>query len=86
MTNLLHVSEHSRIRMKQRGLRPEDVDFIVRHGTRCGDKQYLSRSDVNWLINEAKQTIARASRLKGKTVVVSDDTIVTVYHDRYRSS
>ena len=82
----MRYSKHAQVRLKQRALRKADVDFILQHGSRDGELQFLCREDVQELISQAKLLISIANRLKGKSVVVAGNVVVTAYHDDQRRS
>jgi hypothetical protein len=74
------LTGHAAARLRQRGLRDRDVDFILRHGTDTGDGAILAGKDVQRLIKDAKRIIDNAQRLKNKRVVALGGTVITVFH------
>jgi hypothetical protein len=78
------LTMHAEARLRQRGLRERDVEFILRFGTDHGDRVILSAQDVQRIIIEAKRMITMAERLRNKTVVANDGEIITVFHANRR--
>ncbi len=92
----LTVTRHGETRMRQRGFRDSDLEVIYDYGTDIGhDRIMLTRQDVTERTGELKsmltrqdaaknstikQQIAQIQRLTDKTMVVSDNSLVTVYH------
>jgi hypothetical protein len=74
------LTKHALARVRQRGLRERDVDFILRFGTDTGDGVILSARDAQQVIAEAKRYIGLAERLKNKMVVDDGNVIITVLH------
>ena len=82
MSGLVY-SGHARMRMQQRGLRERDIELIVDLGTRVSEDAYiLRRQDVEREIELRRREIQALSRLRGRKVVVAEDTVVTGYHPR----
>ena len=76
-------SHHAQARMQQRGLRERDIELIVDLGTRVSEDAYiLRRRDVDREIELRRREIQALSRLRGRKVVVAEDTVVTGYHPR----
>jgi hypothetical protein len=73
-------TKHARVRIRQRGLREGDVEFILNHGTDTGDGAILADKDARRVIAEAKKQIDMAERLRNKRVVADGDEIITVFH------
>lgn len=74
-----HLSEHAQKRARQRGLRGQDVAFVVEHGTLVGRGVVLSDTDVAALESEAWTTIEAARRLRGTFVAIAGDTVKTAF-------
>ena len=78
--NTAALSYHAEVRMRQRGLRNEDVALILRCASDIGDDVYfLSRKDADREIRQRKQEIQALERLCGQKLVVADSTVVTCY-------
>jgi hypothetical protein len=56
-------TNHAYARIRQRGLRERDVEFIVNYGTDTGDDTILAKTDARRVIPNAKRTIRMAERL-----------------------
>jgi len=74
------ISSHGVARMQQRGLRHQDIDLLLAHGTCVGDRVVFSNKDAASRITQLKREIERCERLKGKCIVVRDDVVVTAFH------
>lgn len=72
-------TKHAHARIRQRGMREQDVEFILNHGTENGDRVFLSARDADALILKAKKMIAAAERLKNKMVVIRDGKVITAF-------
>lgn len=72
-------SQHALGRMRQRGFREADVDYIIERGTPTGEGYLLTGRDVAERLTELKSEIERLRRLKGAFVAVADGTILSVY-------
>ena len=81
---MIGLTRHAEARLRQRGLRERDVEFILRFGTDSGDRVILSAQDVQRIIMEAKRMIAMAERLVNKTIVATDGEIITIFHANQR--
>jgi hypothetical protein len=66
--------------MRQRSLREDDVEFILRHGTETDDGVLLTARDVQELVRGAKRLIETAERLRCKRVATRDGAIITAFH------
>jgi hypothetical protein len=77
---VIALTNHAVVRARQRGLRKEDVDFILRVGTDIGDGVMLTVKDAQEIITEAKRIINRAERLKNVRVVAADGKVITAFH------
>lgn len=79
------LSHHAEVRMCQRGLRPSDVELILRCASEIGEDVYfLSRKDAEREIRRRKQEIQALERLRDQKLVVADDTVVTCYRSLRR--
>ena len=79
-----NLTIHARARVRQRGRRDEDVDFVLRHGTDTGDGVLLTNKDVQRLVTSAKHLIDMAERLKGERVVADGEQVITVFRANRR--
>ncbi|WP_025898762.1 hypothetical protein [Sneathiella glossodoripedis] len=79
----LIISNHASTRMQQRGLRRSDLDLIFSCASEmCDGSYFLSRKDVRREINRRKREIQKLERLKGKRIVIANETVVTCYHSQ----
>ena len=67
-------------RLRQRGLKESDLDFIITNGTIKGRTAMLTNKDRARLIEQAKKTISIVTRLSRKQIVVDGDDVITVFH------
>lgn len=76
----LEFSEHSLMRVRQRGVNEADVAAIMSIGTLVSDDSVLLlEQDVDREIREYKYKIATLERLRGCRVVIAGSKVVTVY-------
>ncbi len=85
-----HYTQHGQQRLQQRGFKKEDVDTILRYGTRLHDSQarlfFLTKTDVHQAIASMKKIMDQLQRLKGSAVVLGDkDEVITLYHASKKS-
>lgn len=80
----LDVSRHAKARMRQRGLRHEDVQFVCEHGTETAKGYLLTERDAESLEAEARHMLLKAQRLRGVLVPVAENTAKTVIHTTRR--
>jgi hypothetical protein len=77
----LAFTRHACQRMQQRGLKVADVDIIFEYGTQVDDARVmLTDHDAAQAIRARKHEIAILERLKGKTLVIDGDSLITAYH------
>jgi hypothetical protein len=80
------LSRHAEARMRQRGFRDTDIQFVLDAATPIADDAVLlTEKDVAREITKRKREIQDLERLKGSTLVVEDGVLVTVYHAKWRS-
>ena len=74
-------SQHSLMRIRQRGLREADIQPILEAGTSVDeDSVLLLQRDVDREIRKLKKKIATLERLKGCRVVLGAmENVITVY-------
>ena len=74
------ITQHALERLRQRGLKESDVEFIINNGTIRGTKAMLTNKDSEEIIRKAKKTISLTTRLAGKQITIDGDDVITVYH------
>jgi hypothetical protein len=75
------LTSHARTRMRQRGLRDEDLKLVLATATQVSSDAYmLTRKDVDREIAIRKQEIRLLERLESCKVVVVDGAVVTCFH------
>lgn len=71
---------HAETRMRQRGIRSEDVVLILECGTQIDDETWFMRDrDIRREIERRKREIQALGRLKSKKVVMRGEQVVTAY-------
>ncbi|MDV7145636.1 hypothetical protein R3X27_23380 [Tropicimonas sp. TH_r6] len=84
MTSLT-LSRHAEARMRQRGLRDDDLSLVLEVASAVTSNAFiLTDKDVTNEIRRLKRRIQRVERLRGTKVVVAEDTVVTAYHSNPR--
>lgn len=74
------ISRHAETRIRQRGLRHDDVHFVCRHGTETKTGYLFTDHDAAALEAEARYLLHKAQRLRGVFVAVAGDTAKTALH------
>ncbi|MGQ0664754.1 MAG: hypothetical protein ACT4P2_14480 [Pseudomonadota bacterium] len=80
----MRFTEHGWTRLAQRGLRPSDVDLILRFGTEVADGYLLRRRDVSEAVSGIKRTMQQLERLRGSFVVTGESSVITAYRPTRR--
>ena len=75
----LELTRHVEQRLRQRGLRECDLEFVLRHGSHLGDAVVLTNKDAEAAIAEHRREIARLGRLRGTAVFTKESAVVTVF-------
>jgi hypothetical protein len=75
----LELTRHVERRLRQRGLRECDLEFVLRHGSHLGDAVVLTNKDAEAAIAEHRREIARLGRLRGTAVFTKESAVVTVF-------
>lgn len=73
------VTKHADVRMRQRGRRPKDIEFVLTHGTETPEGILLTRRDVDAIEQEARRVIALARKLQNVFVPCVDGTVKTIF-------
>ena len=75
------LTAHAEWRMAQRNVRADDLDYVLRHGRHIrvpgGHYVFLAERDV-----PEEDRAGRGGQLIGTTVVVYEDSVITVYRNR----
>ena len=81
MLNSHELTSHARTRMRQRGMRDEDLRLVLATASQVANDAFmLTRKDVEREIAIRKEEIRQLQRLKSYKVVVVDGTVVTCFH------
>ena len=72
-------TRHVLSRASQRGVRPADLDLILRYGTETPNGVILTRSDFAEIDRQHKKLIGRLSHLVDKFVVMRGGYMATVF-------
>ena len=78
-------SQHIRIRCQQRGIPERDLAPVARYGTETSDGLILTGKDIADAVRDMKRKINRLSKLKGVSIPMDGETMITAYRaDRRR--
>ena len=69
-------TRHAEKRMRQRGMRTDDIALVLACGTQIDDDAYLLRD------RDVRQSIEALQRLRNRKVVVREGAVVTAYPSR----
>lgn len=76
------LTKHLKARVRQRGLREDDVLVVMRLGEEWGDGIIMITERVaRREIEVRRREIARIQRLACKAVVARDNHVITAYHE-----
>lgn len=74
------LSRHAQQRCQQRGMRQGDLGIVFAHGTACEEGRiFLRKRDADERIRELKRDIQRLERMRGRTLVMKENCVVTVF-------
>ncbi len=76
---MMELTNHATIRLQQRGMRPDDIELILRYGTTVPDGFFLRRKDVSRAVSDLKGLIKRLEHLQDRAIIVEGDTVVSAY-------
>jgi esterase/lipase superfamily enzyme len=76
----VQLTKHAQVRIRQRGIKAIDLNFIVEHGTYTGDGYIMLRQDVARLELETKRLVQKAHKLVNKRVIADGIKIITAFH------
>lgn len=76
----MELSRHAEIRKEQRGFQADDIELIIRFGTRVGRPGNVVEYQMRH--KNEKHLVQAIGRVKDKAVLLSDDeaTVVTLYN------
>ena len=76
----MELSRHAAVRKQQRGFQADDLELIMRFGTYI--RKHGNVIEYRMGQKNAKHLVQAIDRIKGKSVIVSDDeeTVITVYN------
>jgi len=78
------LTHHAAIRMRQCGLRDDDLRLLLGTASQISPDAYmLTERDAAREIERRKREIQSLERLRGCKVVVEEGAVVTCYHARY---
>jgi hypothetical protein len=78
------LTNHARIRSAQRAIRPADLELLLQFGIPVPDGLLATDKVFEDLERQIRQTLERLRRLRGKRVVLAENSVVTVYHANQR--
>ena len=77
------TTNHVLARMSQRGISKKLIDLVYEYGKEKGDKLILNRKTTQRVITEIdsmRKELLRIMDKGGVTVVIDNDTLITVYN------
>jgi type II restriction/modification system DNA methylase subunit YeeA len=80
----MNMTDHAKVRQKQRGISNIALDIIEKNG-RCEKapggalKIFFGFKEYQRTIQDLKRTIQMLDKVKGGTLIINEDKIVTVY-------
>ena len=81
------MTDHAKVRQKQRGISNMALNIIEQNG-RCEKapggalKIFFGFKEYQRTIEDLKKTIQLLDKVKGGTLIINEDKIVTVYRNR----
>lgn len=80
------LTRHAEMRMRQRGLRDDDLRLLLKTASQVSPDAYmLTERDAACEIAIRKREIQSLERLKGCKVVVEDGIIITCYRSHWKN-
>ncbi len=81
----MEPSKHAKKRMQQRGFRSQTLELLLTFGrlkTAKGgaNKLFIGNNEYAVASSELKKAIQLLDKVRNKTIVFSEDTIITVYY------
>ncbi len=79
----MHTTQHSLVRMSQRGLTKQLIDLVFRFGTDQNDKLILNKKLAQEAVKELdkmRKGLLKVIDKGGVTIVMSDDVLITTYN------
>lgn len=77
------LTQHAEARMRQRGMRDDDLRLVLATATQVAPDAYLlTDADATRGISQRKREIERLERLRNWKVVVAGERVVTCYPSR----
>lgn len=77
------LSLHAEVRMRQRGMRDDDLRLLLATATQVAPDAYiLTDADATREINQCKREIERLERLRNRKIVVAGGSVITCYPAR----
>lgn len=76
-----HVNtKHAQVRIRQRGLKENDVAMILEYGTLTKKGPMITRKDYSALEHNYKKKLSCLRRLVGKIAMTDGSVVITVFH------
>jgi hypothetical protein len=63
----MHITQHARARMTQRGITLEMIDLVLEYGEVHQDKTYLDRKGAEQVVRELEAKLKVAKQIFGKS-------------------
>jgi hypothetical protein len=74
-----HMTWHAEKRVRQRGFKTRDINFIMKHGELVNDGYVLTVKAVEKRRSELKKELQRLDKLTNVAVIASEGTVITIY-------
>ena len=81
---MTHMTTHASKRAQQRGFKHEDIEFVRQNGSEVRGGYALTDTDCQAIIEECRQTMQKAEKLKGKFVACREDSVTTAFRPTRR--
>ena len=84
----MHTTHHAQVRMAQRGINKDMVEYVLTNGTPEKDRVILARKDALRILEslQEEQRLLKKILDKGGVVVVADgDAFITTYNCQRRA-
>ena len=81
------MTEHARIRGRQRGFSKQVIDIILKNGKKLNApgeamKLFIGKREYQAVVSELKRAIQAMDKAKNTTLIIADNRILTVYKSK----
>ncbi|MEY4209720.1 MAG: hypothetical protein RLZ92_98 [Pseudomonadota bacterium] len=82
----MHITQHARARMTQRGITLEMIDLVLEYGEVNQDKTYLDRKGAEQVVRELEAKLKVAKQIFGKSARAKQDLVKKDVYFGYNST